>query len=559
MSQERSRSIIESSPVGMHLYQLQDDGRLVFIAANPAADQILRVDNSQFIGKTIEEAFPPLAETEVPDRYRRVCASGELWKTEQLTYEDDLISGAYEVHAFRTDGNSMVTMFSDITERRRAEEALRDHFEFERLISRVSARLISVPSDRLGSAMKVVLKDVCAFASADGGFVLEGEESSGFAVRSMWQNDRLGLNEKALSDLWSDAVPLLGTPAKNSDPLTLSSPAADDSDESLRYRLLIEQQIADLVCVPMVMGDELRGAVCLARAERGRGWTEDNLALVSLIGQILNSVVQRANAQDELRRAHDVLEDRVGERTAELQAANQELETFAYSISHDLRAPLRAVEGFSRVLITDIPDTIDPRAQDSINRIHAAARRMSAMIDGLLQLSRTAQATMQLNDVDLSVLARSIIDELESSEPERCVEFHVEPGLLVNGDERLLGLVLQNLIGNAWKFTANREDGRIDLLRCREGEDAYRPPRNSDRDVLCVRDNGVGFDMRYSETLFSPFGRLHDAKAFPGTGIGLATVQRVIHRHGGRVWAEAEPDRGAAFCFTVPRAASSKP
>ncbi|MCP4897765.1 MAG: GAF domain-containing protein [bacterium] len=553
VSQERSRSIIDFSPMGMHLYQLQDDGRLVFVAANSAADQILGVDNSQFVGKTIEEAFPPLAETEIPERYRNVCMSGEPWKTEQVFYQDDQIDGAYEVHAFRIEEHVMTAMFSDITKRRVAEEALRAHFEFERLISRVSARLLSVPSEQLASAVETVLREVCTFARADGAFVLVSEEDSSFSVRSTWHNNRISLRRDLLSELNPDSF--LRTPGtfNDSQPIALSMSATDDLEKSPRNDVLKEQEIDGLLGVPMVFGDETRGVVCLARAEPSRSWSDDNRALLSLLGQILNNVLQRARAENELSQAKDDLEDRVRERTAELQAANRELEAFAYSVSHDLRAPLRSVEGFSRMLIRDIPNTIEPRARDSVERIHQAAGRMSAMIEGLLQLSRTAQAAMEISDVDLSLLARATVDELASSEPERDVDCVVQPELVMRGDGRLLALVLQNLIGNAWKFTSSQKKGRIEFYRPEESSSGKGTSRESAQIVLCVRDNGIGFNMNYAETLFTPFGRLHDAADFPGTGIGLATVQRVIHRHGGRVWAEAEPDKGAAFYFSLPQ------
>lgn len=245
------------------------------------------------------------------------------------------------------------------------------------------------------------------------------------------------------------------------------------------------------------------------------------------------ALLAREQAADALRRERDAI-----------QAANRELESFSHSISHDLRAPLRAIDGFSQALFEDYRDKVDVQGQDYLLRIRAAAQRMGQLIDDLLVLARVTRAELTRKPVDLTALAREVVAGCRSDRPDRRVEFVVQRGLSAEGDVVLLRVVLENLIGNAWKFTGAHSHGRIEV-----GRDETRGET-----PFFVRDDGVGFSMAYVGKLFQPFQRLHKEKDFPGTGIGLATVARIVQRHGGRVWAEAEEDRGATFYFTLPPA-----
>jgi PAS domain S-box-containing protein len=229
-------------------------------------------------------------------------------------------------------------------------------------------------------------------------------------------------------------------------------------------------------------------------------------------------------------------------RAAALEAANKELEAFSYSVSHDLRAPLRSIDGFSRILLEDYHDKLDEEGRESLRTVRAASQRMGRLIDDMLQLSRITRSEMRLEPVDLSAMAEGIAAMLKDEEPDRKAEFAIEPGLVACGDGRLLRIALENLLGNAWKFTSHRPLARIEVGR------AGDPAAPS----YFVRDDGVGFDMAYVHKLFGAFQRLHTTAEFPGTGIGLATVQRIVHRHGGQVWAEGETGSGATFYFTLP-------
>jgi PAS domain S-box-containing protein len=256
----------------------------------------------------------------------------------------------------------------------------------------------------------------------------------------------------------------------------------------------------------------------------------------------VQDITERRHAAEALRELNASLEKRVESRTAELVAANRELESFAYAVSHDLRAPLRSVDGFARALEEDYAPLIGEEGRDALRRVRAAAQKMGNLIDDLLTLSRLTVSEMNLETIDLGALARSIIDELRRAEPGRKVSFTCEPGLDVHGDKRLVAVLLQNLLGNAWKYTGKRQGANIH----------FGATRIAGKKAFLVRDDGAGFDMARAANLFTPFQRLHSDREFPGTGIGLATARRIVRRHGGRIWAEGTVDKGATIHFTIP-------
>lgn len=254
---------------------------------------------------------------------------------------------------------------------------------------------------------------------------------------------------------------------------------------------------------------------------------------------VIRDITRRNQRIDEIRQLNNELR----RHTIELEATNKELEAFSYSVSHDLRAPLRSIDGFSQALLEDYAAQLDQTGCEYLQRVRAATQRMGTLIDDLLELSSVTRSELYPDTVDLSTLAESVIDELRRTQPMRHTEVAIQPGLRAKGDSRLLRIVLTNLLSNAWKFTEPRSVARIEFGSC-AGEAGVSG--------FFVRDNGVGFDMAYAHKLFGVFQRLHGANQFPGTGIGLATVQRIVQRHGGRVWAEAAVEAGASFFFTLP-------
>jgi PAS domain S-box-containing protein len=256
-----------------------------------------------------------------------------------------------------------------------------------------------------------------------------------------------------------------------------------------------------------------------------------------LVSSAIRDITERKRVQDKIQDLHKEMEH----RNTELMAVNKELESFSYSVSHDLRAPLRAIDGFSLALLEDCRDRLALEEKEHLHRVRAATARMGQLIDDMLTLARTARCEMARERVDLSDMAQQIASEFQKSAPQRCATFVIAPGLTVEGDRGLLRVVLENLFNNAWKFSSKQPEARIELgIRHDDG-----------RDVYFVQDNGAGFDMKYADKLFGAFQRLHDGSQFPGNGVGLATVQRIIHRHGGRVWADGAPGKGATFYFVL--------
>jgi len=288
---------------------------------------------------------------------------------------------------------------------------------------------------------------------------------------------------------------------------------------------------------------EVAREVSLLRSYSVRAAADGAPAELTVLVDAFNEMLAQIERRDrDLMAARDELETRVEQRTAELAAANKELESFSYSVSHDLRAPLRSIDGFSLAVMEDYGDKLDAEARGYFERIRAATKRMGLLIDDMLNLARVARADMQRERVDLSAMARAVEAELRRSDGARRVECVIGSGLETVGDPRLLRVVMDNLLRNAWKYTSKHPSARIEF-----GQEQM----NGSKPVFFVKDDGAGFDPAYASKLFGAFERLHVAAEFPGTGVGLATVQRILQRHGGSIWAEAQVEKGATFYFVV--------
>lgn len=321
---------------------------------------------------------------------------------------------------------------------------------------------------------------------------------------------------------------------------------ATTEDPAGRRRLPAEFRQLGLryvLAAPITAGERRLGVVAIVVARRST-FFDDDLALLRLLADQAGVVLEHRRLFEEVQGLNRALERNV----SELRALNDELGSFAYSVSHDLRAPLRTIDGFSQILLEDKGPALGEDGRQHLDRVRAAATRMGTLIDDMLLLSRITRDDMSLRSVDLTALARAVVDELRVREPQRKVEFESDGALPARVDERLLRIALTNLLGNAWKFTRGRDPAHVRFGgETREGEE-----------VFFVNDDGVGFDMRYAQKLFGAFQRLHNMAEFEGTGIGLATVQRIVHRHGGRVWAESEVGKGTTVYFTLPPADKSE-
>ncbi|MGA7595158.1 MAG: PAS domain S-box protein [Gallionella sp.] len=291
----------------------------------------------------------------------------------------------------------------------------------------------------------------------------------------------------------------------------------------------------DLKLEIVTAGGERKWVRAIAQAIKKDG------EVVKVWGSV-QDITEHKHAEEEIRQLNANLEQRILERTTELVSANKELEAFSYSVSHDLRSPLRSIDGFSQALLEDYADQLDNQGKDYLNRVRAATQRMGELIDDMLKLSRVTRVEMQRKPVDLSALATEVLAGLQNDEPERKVDCRVEPGLVAQGDDQLLRVALENLLGNAWKFTGKTANAKIEFGSTL-GTDGDR--------LFFVRDNGAGFDMTYADKLFGVFQRLHQVNEFPGTGVGLATVLRIARRHGGQVRGAGVPGQGATFYFTL--------
>jgi signal transduction histidine kinase len=438
--------------------------------------------------------------------------------------------------------------------RRAAEEAVRDSEEHKEasLVSAVRStdrlRALAAVSDAFAAVATTYqpLLDQIARTVADlvgdGCLVtlISAEDDRLYNAANAHRNPALASDYKiylaGMEVLRSDSESVSARVVRSGRPVRAEIKPAEmvaQSAESLRP-VVARLNVHGFAVVPIRARQTVIGTLSVLRNTAGHNYSGEDVTL-------LQDLADRAGLAIENARLYARLEQRVQERTAELEAANHELEAFSSSVAHDLRAPLRAISGFSLALLEDATDRLAPEDARHATQIRDAAHRMSELIDDLLDLARISRTEPRRRRVDMSELARTVAAGLRTAHPERAVEIAIADGLVARADPRLLEVVLTNLLGNAWKFTGKRAGARIEL-----GVHPVDRPT-----VYFVRDNGAGFDPAQAEKLFGVFQRLHAADEFEGTGIGLATVQRIIHRHGGQIWAESEPDRGATFYFTL--------
>jgi PAS domain S-box-containing protein len=529
-SEQQIRSIFESTPMGLCMYELRDQDRLVFVGANPSAEEILGIDQNLITGQAMDEAFPWVAGTETLARYKDVARGGRIWRTETVSAGGKRRGTTFEIHAFQTMPGKMVIAFQDITERKRAESQLHERAARLELVAQVGQQTTAILDlgDLLRRAVHLI-SDTFHYYNV----IIRLVEGNRLILRTA----TLPAFARLENVHWHHVGPgsITGWVADTGKPLLVPDVSQDE-----RYMMaLADLQTRSELAVPIKSKGVVIGVLDVQSVERNAFSAADEFTL-QIVADQLAIAIENARLYERVQHYAAELEQRVTERTAELAAVNKELEAFAYSVSHDLRAPLRSIDGFSQAILEDYYDKLDADGQDFLRRVRAASQRMSQLIDDLLDLSRLSRGEMHREAVDLSALARQIAQEYQAQDPARRVEWVIADAVTAYGDVRLLRVMLENLIGNAWKFTSGQPAARIEFGYTEtDGQLTY-----------FVKDNGAGFDMAYADKLFGAFQRLHTDAEFEGTGIGLATVQRIVHRHGGRVWATSIVGQGATFYFT---------
>ncbi|MFN2377401.1 MAG: GAF domain-containing protein [Candidatus Binatia bacterium] len=430
----------------------------------------------------------------------------------------------------------------DITVDKKAQRELTLRNRLARVVTLYSTRLIAVAPARIAETIAEALRETGGVLGIDQCSVwIDEEDGDGLAhCRHVWDRQRgfegtlkLPPMDRTLFPRWNDDF-------THRRPMVVADVAADFPEGAPERRFLASHGVHSGVAVPLVSGEHSIGFVTFGTVNPVE-WPDSTVSLLSVVGEIFAAALVRGRIEEKQHRVHAELEARIVERTTLLESANRELEAFSYAVSHDLRAPLRGVDGFSRILVEDHAEGLPAGARAVLDRICTTSRRMGELIDALLRLSRITRVEPHFEPVDLSSLVRELAASLTAADPGRCVEFRIEEGLRVHGEPRLLTAMMDNLLRNAWKFTGPHPRACIEFGVQHEG----------DRRVYFVRDDGVGFDPSQAERLFTPFQRLHDPREFEGHGVGLATVKRIVGVHGGKVWGIGATGQGATIRFTL--------
>ena len=530
-SLDQRQAILQSAMDGFWLADALD-GRLLEV--NETYCRMSGYSAAELLSMRIPDLEDKEAAEDTGAHMKRVVADGEdRFESRHRRKDGSLIDLEISVQFRPVDGGRFVAFLQDITERKRSERLL--------TLEHAIARSLASGNDE-SSTLIAVMRTICEEMGWERSTYWRSDEAAGvMRFGEFWDSPGLnleGYTEHSRNVVFAPGVGLVGRVWLSGEPIWVADFVSDP--RVVQHALGREIGVRGVFVFPVKSEGRTIGALAFfSRAVREPD--ERLLALTRVIGSELGQFLQRKHAEDQVFRLNAELEQRVADRTRALEVANRELESFSYSVSHDLRAPLRAIEGFSSLLESEYAAQLDERAKDYFRRVRGGATRMGLLIDDLLNLSRLSRQEMKIGPVDLSALAREAAEDLRGAEPERKVIWVIAPLVKAEGDLGLLRVAMQNLIGNAWKYSSKRESARIEFgCSERDGRPAY-----------FIRDNGEGFDMAYADKLFGAFQRLHSPGEFPGSGIGLATVKRIIHRHGGEVGAESKVGEGATFWFTL--------
>ena len=607
------KSIINSSPNAMYFYRLVENGDLVFLGANPRADEILGFDHNSLKGKTIEEAFPALVDTEIPELYRKIARRELEHQTFEIPYESENINGYFSVFVYPTMRDEIAVDFVDISKRRKIEQ---DLAKSQAILSN------ALQLGKIGHWEYIVAEDKFIFtdefydmfgttAEEMGGYEMSPQRYAelfippeerhlvGVSIENLIKTNDPNYSayiehkflyaDGSVGDLavkfkveFDESGTLVKTFGVNQDISARKQREQELEISKARYEFLFNKSPFGVVILDPSNGRilEFNDKVC-----KQLGYTRDEFETLTVadveatespeaVKEHINNILERGwddfetthrTKSGEIRDIHviaqvlyfenhdiyhcvwrDITEQKQAARLLvesrnELERANKELEAFSYTVSHDLKSPILQIEGLANILQRDYSHAADEQGNILLNHIVEVSHKLHQLVDDILFLSRATKGELRYNDVDLTELARSCADELRQREPEKAFEIEIQADMTAYGDSNLLKVVMDNLIGNAWKYSSKRENPVIQVgSRIIDQKKAFY-----------VSDNGVGFPQDRTEEVFEAFIRLHSPSEFKGSGIGLATVKRIIKRHGGRIWAESKIGGGATFYFSL--------
>lgn len=474
--------------------------------------------------------------------------SAEPWEQDIYRPDGSRVSILVSLARVTDEGPAGLLIYAvDTTADRKARRTLALRDRLARLVTLFSTRLIAVAPARIGESIREALREAGGVLGLDRCTVWidydNGDGRTMSRCEHVWDRTPRAGQRANIPPVNRGALPAWEDDFRHGRPMLVRDVEAELPEDSLERKFLTRHGVRSGVAVPLIGRGQAPIGFATFASESVVEWPEPVVALLCVLGETFAAAIVRARSEEKQQQVHEELERRIQERTIQLESANRELEAFSYAVSHDLRAPLRSVDGFSRILVEDHAEGLPGEARVILDRVRATSQRMGELIDALLKLSRITRLEPQFEKVDLSALVREQASAMASAEPGRSVQFHIAGGASVAGEPRLLEALVDNLLRNAWKFTSPRAHARIEF----GVEDVEGGP------VYFVRDDGVGFEASMAERLFAPFQRLHRADEFEGHGVGLATVKRIVVLHGGRVWAEGEAGKGATIRFTLGR------
>jgi len=538
------RLLIEAMGEGAGTLTL--DGTLLY--ANRRLGELVAAPLPELIGNPllpwITEAERPVFQTWLNEGQHRLI-TGRL---NLLNRDGKTVPVQVTVNRLVTPGDPRLgIVVVDLTAINQAEQALRRSNRALRMVSACDHVLVHATTEA------DLLAEICQLIAGEGGYPLAwvgaAEHDKAKTIKPIFGAGPGSAYLQNLRLSWANDSQVQGPASKaiqSGKSVVVNELQTDALFDPWRERAKAAG-FAAMIGLPLLTEEGIWGVLCIYSQNSGAFNAEEIQLLKGLANDLAYGITalriraEHEKAETQIRKLNEELEQRVRERTTELEAANTELEAFVYTVAHDLRAPLRSIDGFSRILQEDCGERLNPEEKGHLERVRTATQHMGLLIESMLQLSRLSRSELRRTNVDVSALALGVLADLQRQDPERRVTAVVAPGLVAQADPSLLHSVLENLLGNAWKFTSKTTEARLEL-GCAEQDGVP---------TFFVHDNGAGFNMAYKGKLFGVFQRLHRNDEFPGTGVGLASVQRIIHRHQGRVWAESEPGKGASFFFTL--------